>query len=112
VLAFARSLRKRENAGLFKGAAIIASVAVLAYVFPDHARRSESWQQCLGVSMNLMALGAIFAAPSSPPGQYKVAQPDGPGVQYAGGRFSVCGSCKESCADGCLESICDSGCNS
>lgn len=111
-LAFARALRNRENAGLFKGASIMASVAVLAFVFPDHARRTESWQECLGVSMNLMALGAVFAAPPPTPSQYPLAQPDRPGVSSPNCWSGICGQCKEGCAESCLEGICDSACDS
>lgn len=109
-LAFARSLRSREKAGIFKGASILASVAVLAFVFPDHARRTESWQECLGVSMNLMALGALFAAPPTAR-QFPPAQLDRPGASFANCGSSFCGPCKESCAEGCVEGICDSVCD-
>lgn len=111
-LAFARSLHNRENAGLFKGASIMASVAVLAFVFPDHARRAESWQQCLGVSMNLMALGAIFAAPPPTPSQSPLDQSDNMGVNSADCRSRICGQCKEGCGADCLGSLCESICDS
>ncbi len=112
-LAFARSLRDRENPGLLKGAAILGTVGVLAFVFPDHARRTESWQQCLGVSMNLMALGAVFASPPQMPKQYPMAQPDRPGTNLnpADCRSSLCGPCKEGCAESCMEGICGSACD-
>ncbi len=111
-LAFARSLRDRENPGLLKGAAILATVAVLAFVFPDHARRTESWQQCLGVSMNLMALAAVFATPPQMPKQYPMAQPDQPGTNLNPADWRSCFSpCKDCCGEACAEAICESACN-
>jgi len=130
-LAFARALRDREGAGFVKGAFITASVGAVAFVFPDHARRTDSWQQCLGVSMNLMALGAVFAGvppPPPPPGsppppnvppdepmQFRQARPDVPGVNIGNFR-GKCGGCGSDCAGECLgsliESACDSACNS
>jgi hypothetical protein len=104
-LAFARSMRERERAGLLKGVAVLASVSVLAFLFPHHARRTESWQQCLGVSMNLMALGAIFAAPPLPPGP---ARPDAPQPNLANCGSSLRGQCIEGCGEGLCEAGCDS----
>jgi hypothetical protein len=103
-VAFARSLRGRENAGYLKGAAILASVTFLAFIFPEHARRTDSWQQCLGVSMNLMALGAVFATPPQLPRQYPMAQPDTP--------TATVGGCKDCCTDCCLEGVVDAICDS
>ena len=138
-LAFARALRDRDGAGLVKGAFIIASVGAVALVFPEHARRTDSWQQCLGVSMNLMALGTVFAGappppPSSPPPpppppppprpnsppdepmQFRRARPDMPGTNIGNFRGRLCGGCKDECAGECLgsliESACDSACDS
>src|SRR5438552_10107791 len=54
---FARTLRNREHAGVMKGAAIVASVSLLAFLFPHPVRGAESWRHCLGLGMNLMALG-------------------------------------------------------
>lgn len=101
-IAFARSLRSRENAGVWKGAAIMASVATLAFVFPYHARKAESWGECLGVSMNLMALGAVFATPPQIPRQYPMAQPDRPTASVGG--------CKDCCTDCCLEGAAEAIC--
>jgi len=130
-LAFARAMRDREGAGLVKGAFIMASLGAVAFAFPDHARRTDSWQQCLGVSMNLMALTAAFAGappPSSPPPppgsppnippdepmQFRPAQPDIPGVNVGNFRGRGCGDCGKDCAGECLggliESACDSAC--
>ncbi len=125
-LAFARRLRDRENVGWVKGAFIMASVGAIAFVFPDHARRTDSWQQCLGVPMNLMALGAMFAgvppsppppsnAPPEEPMQFRRARPDVPGVNMGNFRGRGCGDCRNDCAGECLgsliESACDSACN-
>ncbi|HLJ44807.1 MAG TPA: DUF5685 family protein [Bryobacteraceae bacterium] len=93
-LAFARALRDREHAGFLKGAAVVASAAMLAFAFPHHARQTQSWHQCLGLSMNLMALGTFMARSPSEC------------------RSKLCGGCGEGltecCADSCLEAICES----
>lgn len=102
-LAFARSMRSRESVGIWKGAAITASVAILAFVFPHHARRAESWQECLGVSMNLMALAAVFATPPQIPREYPLAQPDRPTASVGG--------CKDCFADCCIEGAVEAICN-
>lgn len=131
-LAFARALRDRENAGRVKGAFILASAGAVAFVFPDHARRTGSWQQCLGVSMNLMALSAMFAGapplpPSSPPPppgapppnvppdepmQFRRARPDMPGVNIGNFRGRGCGGCGSDCAGECVGSLIESACDS
>jgi hypothetical protein len=108
-LAFARSLRQRENAGWLKGASILATVAVLAFAFPEHARRADSWRQCLGVSMNLMALGAVFATPppaGPPPGGPQPFHPDAPVAGVSSCRSCFC----DMCAEGCTEAVCSSAC--
>ncbi len=100
-LAFARLIREREHAGLFKGAAVLASVAVLAFLFPHQARSTESWHECLGVGMNLMAVGAIFANVETPP------------VPEGGKKSSGCGGCVpdcdcgDCCCAGCGDCACD-----
>ena len=109
---FARSLREREGAGFLKGLAVLASVSVLAFVFPQHARRAESWQQCLGVSMNLMALGAIFATPPQPPPprglNIEPMRPDVPSMNPATCCSGFRGKCIEVCGEGLCEAACDS----
>jgi hypothetical protein len=110
-LAFARSLRDRERAGFFKGLAVLASVSVLAFLFPQHARRTESWQECLGVSMNLMALGAMFSAPPQPPPprlNIEPMRPDQPSVNPANCCSGLRGKCIEVCGEGLCEAACDS----
>lgn len=91
-LAFARSMRDRENAGWFKGAVIVASVALVAFAVPHQARHAESWQQCMGLSMNVMALGAVLGGSAKDCGR------------------KVCGGCGEACAETCIEGICESIC--
>lgn len=104
-VALARSMRERERAGAVKGAAVLASVSALAFLFPHQARAAESWRQCLGVTMNLMAIGTVFAAvqiPPSVPGG--VPKPKGCGS---------CGSCCDSCVcDGCDSCDCSDCCGS
>ncbi len=102
---FARTLRDREHAGAIKGAAILAIVSMLAFLFPHPVRGAESWRHCLGLGMNLMALGAIFATtPSGPtPPPVQPFTPDAPKDK----RSSSCcnGFC---CCDGC--DCCDACC--
>jgi hypothetical protein len=96
-VSFARSMRDRELAGIFKGAAVLASVSALAFLFPHQVRSTESWRQCLGVGMNLMAIGAVFAT-----------MPTEPAVPSAkaskGSKFGGC--CGDSCDCDCC---CDCG---
>ena len=88
---FARGMRDREMAGVFKGAAVLASVSALAFLFPHHVRSAESWRQCLGLGVNLMALGAVFATTPSEP-----AAASTPGKKSSGSKF---GSCCDGCGD-------------
>ena len=99
---FARSMRDREPAGLFKGAAVLASVSTLAFLFPHHVRSAESWRQCLGVGMNLMAIGAVFATMPSEP-----APSPAPSTKSSGSKGGgCCDSCD--CGDCCCEcGVCD-----
>ncbi len=107
-VAFAQSLRKRESAGWLKGAAVLATVSALAFVFPHQARQSESWRQCLGVPFNLMALSSIFAFAAQPP--------PAPGPTIGPARLppnlASCGSCRGVCMEGCAEGLCESACDS
>jgi hypothetical protein len=129
---FARSLRSRERSGLVKGAAILATAAAIAYVFPHHARRAASWKECLSVPMNLMALGSVFAASPPPPPFPPPGPPPPPpgaghrpfhprpatpsrqsGVPGVGNVKSMCGDCCcESCGEGCGECCCSAVCES
>jgi Family of unknown function (DUF5685) len=84
---FARSMKDRERAGFMKGAAVLATVSVLAFFAPHPIRSAESWKQCFGLVMNLMAFGAVFAT---------VPLPEVPGKKSGCG--SSCGSC---CCDSC-----------
>jgi hypothetical protein len=107
-VAFARAMKERERAGFWKGAAVIATVSVLAFLVPHQVRSAESWRQSLGVVFNLMAVGALFAT---------VPVPDAPGPEKKSAKFGGCcdcdgcGSCCESieCCDCCGEcgSCCD-----
>jgi Family of unknown function (DUF5685) len=86
-VAFAQSMKERERAGLLRGAAVLATVSVLAFFAPHPIRSAESWKQCFGLIMNLMAFGAVFAT---------VQIPEVPGKKSGCG--SSCGSC---CCDSC-----------
>jgi len=108
-VAFARTLRDREHAGAIKGAAILAGVAMLAFLFPHPVRSAESWRHCLGLGMNLMALGAIFATTPSGPEPPPV-QPFTPDAPPTSKKSSSCcdGFC---CCDGCDCCDCCSCCD-
>jgi hypothetical protein len=112
--AFARTMQASEGGGWLKGAAVLTSVAVLAMVFPEHARRTDSWHQCLGLPLNLMALGAVFAAsPPVNPGPHRPPEvlrgplgPAAPNVSDCGAKIR--GSCFDCCAEGLCEAACES----
>jgi hypothetical protein len=100
---FARSMKERERAGFLKGAAVLATVSVLAFFAPHPIRSAESWKQCFGLVMNLMAFGAVFAT---------VPVPETPGSpEKKSGCWSSCGDCCCSscdCGDCCeCGSCCD-----
>jgi hypothetical protein len=97
-VAFARMLRDREHAGAITGAAILASVSMVAFLFPHPVRGAESWRHCLGLGMNLMALSAIFAATPTGPAPPPV-QPFKPDAPKAKSSWCCC-DCG-SCCDGC-----------
>ena len=97
-LAFARALHRREHPGFWKGAAVLASAALIAFVFPDYARQAESWRHCLGISMNLMAIGGVFAATPPKPGQFSM--PSESIGEVSRGLRSTCGGC---CGDCCID---------
>jgi hypothetical protein len=102
-VAFARSMKERERAGLLKGVAVLATVSVLAFLAPHHIRSAESWRHSFGLTMNMMAVGAIFANVPIP------GTPGTPGSK--GGCWSSCGDCCCSscdCGDCCeCGSCCD-----
>jgi len=125
-VALAQTLRQREAAGILKGAAVLATVPLLAFLFPHQARRAESWRECLGLSMNLMALGSVFASspgppPGGPPGQVPPSGPPPP-MQFrqavppspsGGGGGGCCkGICCDACGEGCGECCCGECCGS
>jgi hypothetical protein len=88
--AFAQSIREKERAGFLKGAAVLASVSILAFLVPHHIKSAESWHQCLGLTMNLMTVGAIFATVHIP-------NPGDPAKKS--GCWSSC--CSSGCCDSC-----------
>jgi hypothetical protein len=105
---FARTIRDGEHAGAIKGAAILASVSLLAFLFPHPIRAAESWRHCLGLGMNLMALGAIFATTPAGP-ELPPVQPFTPDAPKSKKGFSCCdGAC---CCDGCDCCDCCSCCD-
>jgi hypothetical protein len=111
-VALARSLRKKESAIIF------AAGCIAAYVAPHQMRHAESLRHGLGISMNLMALGAILASaappPPPPPGNHAPYQPH---VAVPSGRSGGCSWCTccntcclaECCAEGCCEACCNVG---
>jgi hypothetical protein len=97
---FARSMKERERAGFLKGAAVLATVSVLAFFAPHPIRSAESWKQCFGLVMNLMAFGAVFAT---------VPVPETPGTpEKKSGFWSSCGNCCCNSCD-CGDCCCDCG---
>jgi hypothetical protein len=100
---FARSMKEREGAGFLKGAAVLGTVSPLAFFAPHPIRSAESWKQCFGLVMNLMAFGAVFAT---------IPVPETPGSpEKKSGCWSSCGDCCCSscdCGDCCeCGSCCD-----
>lgn len=94
---FARSMKKRERAGFLKGSAVLATVSLLAFFAPHPIRSAESWKQCFGLVMNLMAFGAVFAT---------VPVPEGP--EKKSGFWSwYCSCCGDSCD--CGDCCCECG---
>ena len=106
-VAFARSMKERERAGLLKGSAVLATVSVLAFFAPHLIRGAESWRQCFGLAMNLMAFGALFATvpvPESP------GEPGKKSSKFPGFRDCCSGGCEGcDCCECCGEcgSCCD-----
>ena len=95
-VAFAHSMKERERAGVWKGAAVLGTVSVLAFFAPHLIRGAESWRQCFGLALNLMAVGAVFAT---------VPVPDPPG-EPAAKKPVFSGCCDGCCSNGCCEA-CD-----
>jgi Family of unknown function (DUF5685) len=91
-VSFARSMKAKERAGILKGAAVVATVSVLAFFAPHQIRSAESWKQCFGVAMNLMAFGAVFATVPVPP-----AVPPAGGKPSGSGGTSWCSACGDCC---------------
>jgi hypothetical protein len=89
-VAFARSMKERERAGVLKGAAVVGTVSVLGFFAPHLIRTAESWRQCWGLALNLMAVGALFAT---------VPVPEPSEAPKKGPVFSGC--CDGCCGDGC-----------
>jgi hypothetical protein len=50
----------------FQAPLIFATVALIALIFPHQATHAKSWRECMGISFNLMFLGAAFGAVISP----------------------------------------------
>lgn len=99
---FARRMREREQIGL----AMFATAAVIALLFPHHARGSVSSRECATIPFNLMALSSFLAAPAAPPVKPK----------SKGGCASNCcccdgcGDCDCCCDADCCGSCCDCSC--
>lgn len=93
----ARSIRSREQARGLKAAAILASAAGIAFLFPHQARQAESWRQCMGAALNVMAIAATFSASPPPP---PVPPPLPAGMRKPRTGFSWC-CCDGGCCDGC-----------
>jgi hypothetical protein len=99
---FARSMKARERAGLLKGAAVLATVSVLAFLAPHQIRSAESWRQCFGLPLNLMAAGALFATVPTP-------EPETPAKPGQGSSWCDCCDC---CGCSCEFCECCSECGS
>lgn len=107
---FARSMREREAGGVAKGALVFGSAAVVAFAFPHQVRSAESWRHALGLTMNLIAVGGVFAMASAVPPPLPGPGPGIPTPQVATPPKSGgcgCGSC---CCDPCSECSCDCCC--
>jgi hypothetical protein len=95
-VAFARSMKEKERAGFVKGAAVLATVSVLAFLAPHQIRSAESWRHCFGLVVNLMAVGALFATVPVPETPEPGKKPVSSGCcDWCGG----CGDCCECCGD-------------
>jgi hypothetical protein len=106
-VAFARSMKERERAGLVKGTAVLASVSVLAFFAPHLIRGAESWRQCFGLVLNLMAVGAVFATVPVPesPGDPEKKSSKFPGFCDCCSGGCECCDCCEACGE--CGSCCD-----
>lgn len=101
---FAKAMRERERAGAVRGVLILTTTAAVAFAVPHYARMAESWRHCMGLGLNLMALGTVFAAsPIIPP-----TVPKPPSGKSPGSQGSFC--CNGDSCDGC-DCPCD-GCDS
>jgi hypothetical protein len=105
---------------------VFSLVAIIAFIAPNYVKQSKSWQECAGLSMNLMFLGAIvgtvIALPQSLWQQYFTPPPSPDEIEKmkrqqqqqqpsdgGGGDSSWCDCCG-CCSDGCCECGCDSCC--
>jgi hypothetical protein len=106
-VAFARSMKEKERAGLLKGAAVLATVSVLAFFAPHMIRAAESWRQCFGLTLNLMAVGALFATVPVPesPGEPEKKSSKYPGFCDCCSNGCECCDCCEACGE--CGSCCD-----
>ena len=97
---FAETIRAGETAGAVPGILVFASAAIVAFFFPHHVRGAESWRQCMGLIMNLMAWATVWASSPnlSPSLQEKPSTP-----KSSQSKGSLCGGCDcDSCdCDGC-----------
>lgn len=116
-VALARSLRQKE------GALTFAAACVVAFLVPHQMRSAESLRHGLGLSLNLIALGAVLSSavpppppPPPPTGAYNpnVAIPPGSMGRRGsgcGGFGNCCSWCctAECCAEGCCDACCSCG---
>jgi hypothetical protein len=92
---FARSMKAREQAGFWKGAAVLVTVPLLAFLAPHHVKAAESWKQSLGLAMNLMAFGAVMANVETPEPKFELQPKKGSGTCSCD--FCDCGDCCDCC---------------
>lgn len=109
-VSFAQRMKEKEHAGILKGSAVFVTAAIAMFLVPNQARSAESWRHCLGLGMNLMALGGVVAMASVPPPVHEHARK---AAEAAGG--GLCGGCGDWCGDGCCDGCdcgdCCSGCD-
>jgi hypothetical protein len=101
-LLFASRMKEKEQAGLLKGSLVFATAAAAAFLVPHQARSAESWRHCLGLGMNLMALGGVLAMASVPPPVHEHVKKAAETTSTGGG-CNCCSSCDcdGSCCDCC-----------
>jgi hypothetical protein len=85
-----------------------AFVALMAFLFPRHARLARSARECLSLGLNLMALGGLMAMAlvpepvAGPPRKRRIGS-------FCGGCDPGCNCCCDGCTDGCCD-CCGEGC--